>query len=162
MKYLLVFLLATIINFSTNAQSPFMREARPGLRYSNPYAHATAAEPDSFVNAFRFTANVAAYSYTFGGTSGSLTGAEFGYEHQRYNYADSTLSVVWSINAAWFPINTSLPITISNIQTFGLTFGFKNPFPIGNSVIQVGPDYNPNALKNQHFGALATIGILLN
>ena len=161
-----ILLLASIIIISAvaNAQSPFVRETLPAQRQSNQYAHLTVSQSDSIVNAWRFTANVAAYSYTFGngGTSGELTGAEFGYQHQSYNYATQILSVLWSINAAWFPINTVLPIMLSNIQTFGLTFGFKNPLPVGNSIIQVGPDYNPNAPKTQHFGALATVGILLN
>jgi hypothetical protein len=163
MKYLLIVCIL-LIGAVANAQSPFSKEVLPTARPSNPYAHALVVQADSFVNAWRFTANVAAYCYTFGsgGTSGELTGAEFGYQHQQFNYATQTLSVVWSINAAWFPINTALPITLSNIQTFGLTFGFKNPVPVGNSIIQVGPDYNPNAPKTQHFGVLATVGILLN
>jgi hypothetical protein len=146
-----------------NAQSPFMKEARPTRKAENPFVRTTGPiQSDSIVNAWRFTASVPGYVYTFGGKSGTVIAAEYGFQHQRYNYADSTLSVVWSINAAWVPVNTSLPITLANLQTFGVTFGFKNPIPIGNSIIQVGPDYNPNAPKGQHFGALATVGILLN
>jgi hypothetical protein len=165
MRYILIFILATIINYSSNAQSPFMKEARPTRKAANPFVRTTGPiQSDSIVNAWRFTASVPGYVYTFGkgGTSGTVLAAEYGFQHQRYSYVDSTLSVLWSINIAWVPINTSLPLTFANIQTFGITFGFKNPIPIGNSVIQVGPDYNPNAPAGQHFGAFATVGILLN
>lgn len=146
-----------------HAQSPFKSETKQILGGKSRLMLA-AVQPDSLINAWRFTANVAAYSYTFGngGQSSELSGAEFGYEHQRYNYSTGGLDVLWSINLAWFPINTSAPITISNIQTFGATFGFKNPLPVGNSVIQVGPDFNLHAPKNQQFGLMATVGILLN
>lgn len=163
MKFYLFIIALLFIGTMANGQSPFKAEPKVVIR-NNPFARVSVAQPDSFLNAWRFTANVAAYGYSFGsgGTSSELSGAEFGYEHQKWNYITSTWDVKWSVNAAWFPINTALPVTLSNIQTFGVTFGFKNPLPVGNSVIQIGPDYNPNAPKNNRLGVLATIGILLN
>lgn len=156
-------LIAILFCSAVNAQSPFKPEPRVVLK-ANPFIHAAVAQPDSFYNAWRFSANIAAYNYTFGsgGGSSALTGAEYGYEHQKWNYTTGSWDVLWSVNAAWFPINTALPVSIANMQTFGATFGFKNPIPVGNSVIQIGPDFNPHAPKNQQFGVLATIGILFN
>jgi hypothetical protein len=164
MKVLLIALLTFFIASCASAQSPFKPELRQILPSKAHLLGVSAPQPDSIINAWRFTANVAAYGYTFGngGQSSELSGAEFGYEHQRYNYTTGNLDVLWSINAAWFPINTSAPLTLSNIQTFGITFGFKNPFPVGNSVIQLGPDFNPNAPAANKFGIMATVGILLN
>ena len=162
MKLLLIAALVLIAGYA-NAQSPFRPEPKVILT-TNRFAHAAVAQPDSFVNVWRFTGNIAVYNYNLGSAGGSsaLTGAEYGYEHQKWNYTTGGWDVLWSINAAWFPINTALPITLANMQTFGATFGFKNPFPVGNSIIQIGPDYNPHAPKSQQFGVLATVGILFN
>ena len=162
MKILLLIALLFMVVFA-NAQSPFKPEPKVVVP-NNYYMHVTVAQPDSFVNVFRFTGNVAAYNYTFGsgGGSSNLSGAEYGWERQRFNYTTNAWDVLYSINVAWFPINTSAPVSLANMQTFGATFGFKNPIPVGNSVIQIGPDFNPHAPKSQQFGVLATIGILFN
>lgn len=161
MKYLLIAFFTLFIGLCASAQSPFKSEPKPAARLELRLG--ATVQPDSIVNAWRFTANFAAYGYSFNGTSSALSGGEFGYEHQSYNYATQTLTVIWSVNAAWFPINSALPISgLQSFETLGLTFGFHNPFPVGNSEIQIGPSFNPNAPKNQQFGILATIGILLN
>jgi hypothetical protein len=162
MKLLLILALV-LTGVIANAQSPFRAEPKV-ISNTNRFAHAVVAQTDSFVNVWRFTGNVAVYNYNLGSSGGSsaLTGAEYGYEHQKWDYAAGTWNVLWSVNAAWFPINTALPITLANMQTFGVTFGFKNPLPIGNSIIQIGPDFNPHAPKPQQFGVLATVGILFN
>lgn len=162
-KMLILLMVMIGIGASASAQSPFKPEAKVILK-TNPFVHAAIAQPDSSVGAWRFTANLAAYNYTFGGGvhSANLSGAEYGYEWQTYNYITSQWVVNYSVNVAWFPINTAAPISLSNLATFGLTFGFKNPIPVGNSVIQLGPDYNFNAPSSQKFGLMATVGILLN
>jgi hypothetical protein len=162
MKYLSIALLL-FIGTVANAQSPFKPEPKVILK-ANPFAHATISQPDSFYNAWRFSANIAGYNYTFGngGGSSAVSALEYGYEHQKWNYVTGAWDVLWSINGAWIPINTSLPLTWANMQTAAVTFGFKNPIPVGNSVIQIGPDFNPHAPKNQQFGLFATVGILLN
>jgi hypothetical protein len=162
MKFRMLFLLMLITGM-VSAQSPFNSEHKVVVN-TNAFDRETLVQPDSFYNAWRFTGNLAAYNYTFGsgGGSSSLSGAEYGYEHQRWNYLNGNWDVLWSINAAWFPINTASPVTLANLETFGATFGFKNPIPIGNSIIQIGPDFNPHAPKNQQFGLLATVGILFN
>lgn len=161
MKVFILFLIAIVFAGAVSAQSPFKAEPKP---YVNPFARDVVSRP-IYVNAWRFTGNISAYNYTFSkgaASSSDLIGAEYGYEHQKYDTATKGYDVVWSVNAAWFPINTAAPVSIANMQTFGATFGFKNPLPIGNSVIQVGPDYNFHAPKGQQFGVLATIGILFN
>lgn len=162
MKFIL-FALSVLLGTIVSAQSPFKPEPRVVFKTS-PFVRAAIVQPDSFYNAWRFSGNIAAYNYTFGsgGGSSALTGLEYGYEHQKWNYTTGGWDVLWSINGAWFLYNTALPLTWANMQTVGATFGFKNPLPIGNSVIQIGPDFNPHAPKNQQLGVLATIGILFN
>ena len=164
MKYLLIAILSLFIFTCATAQSPFKAEAKPEPRRNLSLGLGTI-QPDSLFGAWRLSANIAAYNLqTSGGKviSSDLSGIEWGYEWQRYNYATQVLSVRYSANLAYFPINTSQPISWQNLATVGATFGFHNPIPLGNSEIQIGPDYNPTAPKGLHWGGLASIGILFN
>jgi len=146
------------------AQNPFKSETKQIL--SNPHLLGVSIpQPDSLFGAWRFSANIAAYNVQLSGgqvVSSDLTGIEWGYEWQRYNFSTQTLTVRYSANIAYFPINTSQPISWQNLATAGATFGFHNPIPLGNSEIQTGPDYNPTAPKGLKFGWLLSIGILFN
>jgi hypothetical protein len=163
MKYLLIALFTLFIGLCASAQSPFKSEPKPAARPE--FRLGATVQPDSLFGAWRFSANIAAYNLQSSGgkvISSDLSGIEWGYEWQRYNYTTQLLTVRYSANIAYFPINTSQPISFSNLSTVGATFGFHNPIPLGNSEIQIGPDYNPTAPKGLKFGALASIGILFN
>jgi hypothetical protein len=165
MKYLLITLLTVFIATCASAQNnPFKSEAKPAPRH-NLSAEIGVTQPDSLFGAWRFSANIAAYNLQPSGgkvVSSDLTGLEWGYEWQAYSYATQVLRVRYSANIAYFPINTSQPISWQNLATVGATFGFHNPIPLGNSEIQIGPDYNPTAPKGLQWGILAAIGVLFN
>jgi hypothetical protein len=169
MKFILIIAFLFCIGTVANAQSPF--KAEPLLQYRalsvrsmalstvpaaiSPLPSVTQA--DSIVNAWRFTANISPGGYTFNGTYQVMAGAEFGWQHQSYSYATQTYTVIYSINAAWFPINSANGFTsLSGISSVAALFGFDN------NLIQFGPMYNPNAPANQKWGVCAVIGITLN
>lgn len=163
MKLYILIVFTLFIGLCASAQSPFKSEPKPAARPE--FRLGATVQPDSLFGAWRFSANIAAYNLQSSGgkiISSDLSGIEWGYEWQRYNYTTQTITVRYSANIAYFPINTSQPISLSNLATAGATFGFHNPIPLGNSEIQIGPDYNPTAPKGLKWGALASIGILFN
>lgn len=147
-----------VCNFLT-AQSVLKRQPQLALPTLNKFAHATLLT-DSTVNAWRFGVVVPAYAITANNSfanAQAMAGGEFGYKHQLYSYATRTYRTVWSINAAWFALNTATPPTsISGIQTFAILGGYDN------DLIQAGPMYNPQAPKGQKVGFAVSLGIALH
>lgn len=158
MKYLLIFAIL-FIGFFSNAQSPFKTLPKVGPPGSHIHAMtmAVVAQPDSLLNVWRFTANVAAYGYTFNGKSQAMAGAEFGYNHEKWNYTTSKWVTQWSVNGAWFPINSATAITsLQQLESIAVLVG------LDNNLIQFGPMLNPNAPHGQQFGICISLGITLN
>lgn len=167
-KYMLVLLLAGI-GMTAHGQSPFRPMPKVVTVQSAPaFRHSAAAVilADSFVNAWRFTANFSPGAYTINGTYQVLAGAEYGYQHQKWDYTTNKWKVVWSINGAWFPLNSAaftdslsqgnIKLTLKSLSTIGATFGFNN------NLFQLGPMYNPNAPPGKRWGLLFSFGITLN
>lgn len=165
LKIALFLLITAALTLPVTAQSVFKGQphlAKPTAAINgNPYIRATVQTPaDSVVNAWRFGVVVPAYAVTPSNTftnAQAMAGGEFGYKHQTYNYATQSYTTVWSINAAWFALNTATPPTsITGIQTFAVLGGYDN------DLIQAGPMYNPQAPKGQKVGLAISIGIALH
>lgn len=155
MKYLFIVVLLVIAGVA-HGQSPF-RPLPKVVRHTNPFLRAAATAPDSTLNVWRFTANIAAYGYTFSGKSQAMAGAEYGYEHEKWNYTTSKWVTQWSVNAAWFPLNSATAITsIQQLESVALLVG------LDNNLVQFGPMFNPNAPSGQQFGLCVSLGITLN
>jgi hypothetical protein len=68
------------------------------------------------------------------------------------------MKAIWSINGAWFPINTAATVhSLADLSTVAALFGFVN------NLIQLGPlyNFNPPTLKDR-WGVCLAIGITLN
>lgn len=156
----LLFCIAILfIGSCAHSQSAFKRQSKLELPESARFAHTTVTK-DSVVNAFRFGVVVPAYAITASNTftnAQAMAGGEFGYKHQLYNYGTQLYTTQWSVNLAWFALNTATPPTsIQGIQTFALLGGYDN------DLIQAGPMYNPQAPKGQKVGLAVSIGIALH
>lgn len=170
MKFILFFLTCVLLFADAQAQSPFkplpkFKEAVSPLVPGNKLSYAKAAgggviATDSILNNWRFGVAVSPAGYTFGGVYQAAAGLEYGLQHQDYNYASQTYTVLWSANLVWIPIqaNVTRPMSIKDIATFGALFGFKN------NLVQIGPFINPNApgAFKDKAGFWAVIGINLN
>lgn len=156
MKFIIA-LSILFISATVYAQSPFKPLAKVYVAQPNRFAHATVVLPDSTLNAWRFTANLAAYGYTFNGVSQAMSGAEFGYQHEKWSYTSSKWITQWSVNAAWFPLNTAAKITsLQDLESIAVLVG------VDNNLVQFGPMINPNAPKGQQIGLCISLGITLN
>lgn len=159
MKLLLIAALVLIAGYA-KAQSPF--RAQPKLAPKEPantFARVVNPSTDSIVNAYRFGVGVSPAGFTLAGVYQASAALEYGLQHQDYNYATKTYTVLWSANAVWIPINTAAKIqAIKDIASFGALFGIKN------NLIQIGPFVNPNApgAFKDKAGVWAVIGINLN
>jgi hypothetical protein len=159
MKLFLIAALLLIAAYA-NAQSPFRAEPKLAPREpTNAFARAVNPLTDSIVNAYRFGVGVSPAGFTLAGVYQASAALEYGLQHQDYNYATKTYTVLWSANVVWIPINTAAKIqSIKDISSFGALFGIKN------NLIQLGPFINPNApgtFKNKA-GIWAVVGINLN
>lgn len=160
---IILFILCIGMATAGQAQNPFKPQPKVNSYKANTFARflAVAPQPDSFVNAFRFGAQVAAFGYTFGPSgqksSQGLAGAEYGFKHMKWNYATQKWNIQWSANFAWFAINTSTPPTsLDGIQTIAALVGFDN------DLIQFGPMWNPHPAPGQNpLGLVISIGISL-
>jgi hypothetical protein len=149
-----------LISSMINAQSPFKAEPKLSYPQTPDKFNRTAVNPltDSIVNAFRFAVAVSPAGFTFNGTYQAAAGLEAGFSHQDYNYKTQLYTVLYSVNAVWIPINTSVPITsLKQISSFGALVGIKN------NLIQLGPFCNPFAVNpKDRFGIWAVLGINFN
>ena len=158
--FLLILITLTIEGFS---QSPFKRQPKinaPEVTRFLSRAVTGISSTDTIINAWRFGVVVPAYAVTSANTftnAQAMAGGEFGYKHQRFTFSTQQYNTVWSVNLAWFALNTATPPTsITGIQTFAILGGYSN------DLIQAGPMYNPQAPKGQKFGAAVSIGIALH
>jgi hypothetical protein len=147
MRYFLVFALATIINFSTNAQELFHTIPKPKSPASNPYAHlqlsTTTPSPDSTFSGFRFTGPMVLYALP---NSTIFTGVGFDYEHDVYSSTTQKWSTTWAIAVGGYEGGQLAPSSVSAVTAIGLSVAFLN------KLITVGIIYN---LSNKNFqGAL--------
>jgi hypothetical protein len=150
MKLLIITLCFLLIGTVAKSQSPF--KAEPLLQFRpTSFRSMTATvtpsviplsttEPDSIVNAWRFSIPVSPGGFTFAGVYQASAGLAYGFQKQDYSYATQTYTVLWSASLVWIPINTATGLTsIKDIATFGALYGIKN------NLVNVGPFYNPNA-----------------
>ena len=138
MKYLLVFVLATIINFSTNAQSLF--KPLPAYHASNKFARlslsTTTSMPDSTFTGFRPVISAAVYGYTKAQGSALFTGAGVSYESDTWNASTQKWYTQWSVGALFYAGGTSAPTGLSGVIAAGLNVSFFN------KLLSVGCAYN--------------------
>lgn len=147
----------TIVKPNHIRVSPFKREPHLALPFNVRYYHAVI-KLDSIVNVYRFAVPISPVGFTFNGTYQASAGVEYGFQHQDYNYATQTYTVLYSVNAVWMPVNTAQTIkSIKDIETFGILVGFKK------NLVQVGPFCNPNASDpKDRFGIWAVVAVNLN
>lgn len=153
----LIFALLVLSSAFGYSQSPF--RALPKVKAPvNRLFRAVNAPADSFQNVWRFTANISPVGYTFSGLYQALAGAQYGYQHIQWDWTTQKWKVLWSVNGAWFPINTATGVhSLADLSTIAVLVGFDN------NLIQLGPLYNfhPPSEKDK-WGLCLTIGITLN
>jgi hypothetical protein len=148
MKYLLIASLLFLC-YGASAQSSF--KALPKVYHAtNPFAHAAVATPDSTMNAWRFIANIAAYS-----EPGNILMAGVGYGYQHLVWVPSTQkwNCQWSISPVAFAGGSVVPNTPASVMSVGILGG------IVNNTIMAGPVYN---FGTKQFGVAISVGINLN
>lgn len=134
---------------SADAQSPFRPLPKANTQTYRPYRAATPGT-DSFMNAGRFIANIAAYA-----EPGNLlmAGVGYGYQHLQYDYSTGKWNSLWSVSAVGFAGGSVAPTTPASIASFGIMAGMNN------NLFMAGPIYNPGT---KQFGVAISIGISLN
>lgn len=143
---LIVFLL--FIGLFANAQSPFKPIAK--LANPNEFARATTLTPDSTMQAWRFIADVAAYSYP-----GNIAeaGVGYGYQWLKWDATTQKWDCQYSVSAVGFAGGSVAPSTPASIVSVAIMGGFDN------NLFLVGPQYN---FGTKQFGVAISIGINLN
>lgn len=146
MKYLLTcFLLSFAV--VANAQSPFKPLAK--LSQPNAFAH-VATTVDSTMGAFRFIADIGAYSEP--GNIG-MAGLGYGYQKLTYNSITQKWTCDWSVSGCAFAGGSVVPSTPASVMSVGVLGG------IVNNTIMAGPVYN---FGTKQFGVAISVGINLN
>jgi hypothetical protein len=145
MKYVLI---ATLLLLGTmaEAQSSFKSMPKVPLRMG---VSATAAT-DSTIGAFRFIADIAAYS-----EPGNIAMAGIGYGYQKLTWVPSTQKWTcnWSVSGCAFAGGSVVPSTPASIMSIGVLGG------ILNNTIMAGPVYN---FGTKQIGVALSVGISLN
>jgi len=125
MRYLLVFLLASIINFSTHAQteisSPFsLVKKKP----TNPFVRSIATIPTT-LNTFKANVSLPGYYYSSGKQQSAVVGFGYCFEH----YVNDSL--IYSVGPyIWY--NSAIPTGQTNLPIgYGAAAGYKGIFIVG-------------------------------
>jgi hypothetical protein len=143
----LLFALAILFAGAVNAQSPF--KPLPKLAAPNKFAK-DVFTPDSTIQAWRFIANIAAYS-----EPGNIAeaGVGYGYQWLKYDYTTAKWYCNASVSAVAFAGGSVAPTTPASIMSAAVMAGFLN------NLFMVGPQYN---FGTKQFGIAVSIGIDLN
>ena len=146
-KIVIIFLVCTSAVASGWAQSPFKPEPKIVVNHPNAFARATVAQPDSIVNAWRFSVPVSPVGYTLAGVYQASAGLAYGFQKQDYNFTTQQYTVLWSLSGVVIPIQTGMPIrSIKDVANFGiLVGGLTQKIGLPSNSINIGPFYNVNA-----------------
>jgi hypothetical protein len=155
MKYLVAFCFL-LIGSVASAQSSFKPIPKPATSVVRPFAAiadsavVTPIVADSTTTAFRFIADIAAYS-----EPGNIAMAGVGYGYQKLTYSSTSQKWTcnWSVSACAFAGGSVVPSTPASVMSVGVLGG------ILNNTIMAGPVYN---FGTKQFGAALSIGINLN
>ncbi len=142
-------LLVGKVSFSQSAFKPLPKVVNRSANMFGARA-VTASQPDSLLKAWRFIANIAAYS-----EPGNIAEAGIGYGYQslKYNYAAQKWDCLWSVSAVGFAGGSVAPSTPASIMSAALMVGLVN------NLFLIGPQYN---FGTKQFGVAVSIGINLN
>jgi hypothetical protein len=150
MRYLLVFALATIINFSANAQSMFKPLPKITYTAANPFARATTPLPDSTFTGFRFTGPMVLYALP---NSTVFTGIGADYEHDVFNSTTGKWSTIWAIAIGGYEGGQIAPSSVSAVTAVGVSVAFFN------KLLTIGVLYN---ISNKNFQGAVGPSVSLN
>lgn len=147
MRYILLIASLLFIGVVANAQSPFKPLAK--LANPNPFVR-VATTTDSTVGAFRFIADIAAYS-----EPGNIAMAGLGYGYQKLTFNSTTQKWTcnWSVSGCAFAGGSVVPSTPASVMSVGVLGG------IVNNTVMAGPVYN---FGTKQFGIALSVGINLN
>lgn len=145
----LIIIALLFIGTMANAQSPF-KSIPKVVTHVNPFAHAAVAAPDSLLKAWRFIADIVAYSEP---GNIAMAGMGYGYQSLKWDYTNSKWNCQWSVSAVAFAGGSVVPSTPASIMSAGLMVGLLN------NTVMAGPVYN---FGTKQFGVALSIGISLN
>lgn len=156
MKYLLMAMISLITGICASAQSPFRIVPKPATSVVRSFAViadsavVTPIVADSTTTAFRFIADIAAYS-----EPGNIAMAGVGYGYQKLTYSSTAQKWTcnWSVSACAFAGGSVVPSTPASVMSVGVLGG------ILNNTFMAGPVYN---FGTKQFGVALSIGINLN
>lgn len=106
--------------------------------------------PDSTFKAWRFIADIAAYS-----EPGNILEAGIGYGYQwlKYDYTTQKWYCTFSVSAVGFAGGSVAPSTPASIGSAAIMFGIQN------NLVMAGPQYN---FGTKQFGVAVSVGISFN
>lgn len=150
LKLRVLYLVLVVVSFCgvANAQfSPF--RPLPKLKAASGFAK-DVFTPDSTLKAWRFIADIAAYS-----EPGNIAEAGIGYGIQslKYDYTTAKWYCNWSVSAVGFAGGSVAPSTPASIASAAIMLG------LDNNLFLVGPQYN---FGTKQVGIAVSIGISLN
>lgn len=147
-KTMAVLLALLTLSSICKAQSPF--KALPRIKSASLGFAKVLSQKDSFLHAWRFEANIAAYSEP---GNIAMAGIGYGFQSLKWNYNTSKWYCRWSISGVGFAGGSVAPSTPASIMSLGLLGGFVD------NLLMAGPVYN---FGTKQFGIAISAGINLN